>query len=173
MKRADKETKRRARAGYVFERKTIQMISVELDCASATVSRWKKQAKALGDDWEKARQAHLVAGEGLDVVIMHTAETFVMLGQKLTEALSRFDDEGEVASVEIKNRVAMMASLADSMNKMTSAAGKLAPRISELGVAQDVLQHLIEFVQRDYAHLADALLEVLEPFGDELTGLYG
>jgi hypothetical protein len=171
MQIADKEIKRKARALFVFERKTLAMIAEELGRSSQTISRWKSKALADGDDWSRSRQAHLIAGEGLDVVVMHTAENFVMLGSKITEILSTFDEDAK-DPVEIQKRVTMMASLADSMNKMTSAAGKLAPKISKLGVAQDVIEYLIEFVQERHPDHAEAILEVLEPFGKEIAEAY-
>lgn len=171
MRPGDKETKRKARSLFVFERKTLAMVAVEIGVSSQTISRWKKEALNSGDDWSKARQTHLVAGEGLDAVVMHTAENFVMLGSKITELLATAN-ETESDPDAIQKRVSMMASLADSMNKMTNAAGKLAPTISKLGVAQDVIAYLIEFIQERHPEHAEAFSEVLEPFAKEIMEAY-
>lgn len=67
----------------------------------------------------------------------------------------------------------MMTSLADAMTKMTTSAGKLAPKISELGVAQDVIKRLMEFVRDNYPEHAGALLQISEPFVEHLVEAYG
>jgi hypothetical protein len=70
-------------------------------------------------------------------------------------------------------RVKAMSSLADAMQKTVSAAKAATPKISELGVAYDVLKRLSEFASRHHPGQAPAILEVLEPFADHLTEVYG
>jgi len=79
------------------------------------------------------------------------------------------EDLKNKTDLPVEERVKMFASLADSFNKTVSAAGRIAPRISELGVAMDVVKRLGDFVARYHPDAAPALLEVLEPFGEHLA----
>lgn len=157
--------KKKARHGYVFERLALATIAVTLGVPLSTVRRWKREASARSDDWDVARSAHLIGGQGLESVIGSTVEDFALMAQATMEKMKSTKYEPD----EI---VKMMASLADSTNKMIAASGRLTPKISQLGVAQDVLQRLTNFVQEDFPHHADAFLEILEPFGYELAKAY-
>lgn len=162
---ANGDLKRKARAEYVFQRKNQQMIATSLGVAASTIRRWKQEAKTKGDDWDVQRTAHMIAGEGLDCVITTVVEEFMMMAQSLIEELKKPDQS-------VEKRVSQITSLADAMVKMTNSAGKLAPKISELGVAQDVVRRLAEFVREDFPEHAPAILEILEPFGETLVEAY-
>lgn len=69
-------------------------------------------------------------------------------------------------------RVKLMATLSDAFNKTVAAASRSAPKLSELGVAYDVLKRLAEFVSRKNPEQADVILEILGPFGDYLAEVY-
>ena len=164
---ADHDKKRKARSAFIYKRKTLALIALEVGVAANTVSRWKRAAKLNGDDWEIARTAHMIAGEGLDVVITHVVEEFMIMAQNAIEEL-KVDNSAPLA-----NRISQMTSLADAMNKMTVSAGKLAPKISELGVAQDVIRRLMEFVRDQFPEHAAVMLEITEPFGENLVEAFG
>ena len=163
---ADSDLKRKARSEYIYKRKTQAMIALAIGVSASTIRRWKAAAKKRGDDWDVARAAHMVAGEGLDAVITTVVEDFMIMAQNMIEELKE-------PNQPLDKRVQQITSLADAMNKMTASAGKLAPKISELGVAQDVLRRLIEFVREDYPEHAPVMLEILEPFGERLVEAFG
>ena len=98
-------------------------------------------------------------------MVSTVVEDFMILAQSLLEEIKH----GQI-SMEVK--VKHLVSLADAMTKMTAAAGKLAPKISELGVAQDVMQQLFEFVRQEFPHHAEVILEIIEPFGERLTSRF-
>jgi hypothetical protein len=163
MSEADK--KRKARADYVYRRMAGSTIAISLGISEATFSRWKKAAKVAGDDWDMAKSASVIAGEGIETVVSTVVEDFMIMAQSLLEEIK----SGELA---IDQKVKHLVALADAMTKMTASAGKLAPRISELGVAQDVMRHLLEFVRTNFPQHAAAILEIIEPFGERLAGIY-
>lgn len=160
------ELRRKARADYVYRRMTGATIATTLGVSQATFGRWKKKAKEDGDDWDMARTASIISGEGIEAVVSHVVEDFMMQAQSLLEDIKH-------GNISIEMKVKHLVALADAMTKMTSAAGRLAPKISELGVAQDVMQHLVEFVQQEFPQHAAVIIEVLGPFGERLAGLYG
>lgn len=160
------EIKRKIRSDYVHRRMPATTIAALQKISPSTIGRMKKAAKKKGDDWDAARSASIIAGQGMDTVVSTIVEDFLLQAQALQETIK--DDE---LSPEAK--VKCLIGLADAMIKMTSAAKRLAPKISELGVAQDVLKQMLEFVREEYPHHADAILEIVEPFGDQLTTRFG
>ncbi len=66
----------------------------------------------------------------------------------------------------------MLVSLSDAMTKMAASAKRFAPKVSELGVAQDVMAKLLEFVRETFPQHTAAILEIIEPFGEHLAGIY-
>ena len=159
------DQRKKAREASVFKRQSPPTISLAIGVPPTTIRRWKSDALRKGDDWGVARSANLIAGQGLEAVVMTVVEDFVML----THA-SMDDIKGSTSDVDTK--VKQLASLADSMTKAVAAAARVTPKISELGVAQDVLQRMSSFVAENYPQHADAFLEILEPFGHEIVGAY-
>lgn len=162
---SDQETRRKARSDYVYRRMTAATIAMSLGISQATFGRWKKAAKVNGDDWDIARSASIIAGEGIETVVSTVIEDFMIMAQSLL-------DEIKNGELSLSQKVAHLVALADAMTKMTASAGKLAPKISELGVAQDVMTHLIEFVQENFPQHVSVIMEIIEPFGDRLANRY-
>ena len=162
----DDKTRREARKSYVYQRQSLPTIGITLTVPEGTLRRWKREAKETGDDWDVARAANTISGEGLEVLVSSVIEDFVVLYQTCIESVKH--DGG----MEAPERVKLMAMLADAFNKTVGAAGRVSPKISELGVAMDVLKRLSAFVQQHHPHRSDALLEVLEPFGTHLSEVY-
>ncbi|GLS86667.1 hypothetical protein GCM10010873_16410 [Cypionkella aquatica] len=160
------DARRKARGDYIYRRMTGSTISIAYGISEATFGRWKKAAKDEGDDWDKARTASVIAGEGIETVVSSVVEDFMIMAQSL------LDDIRDNPELTTAAKVQHLVALADAMTKMTSAARKLAPKISELGVAQDVMGHLLEFVRQNFPQHAAAILEIIEPFGERLAGLY-
>src|SRR5690606_35745657 len=127
----------------------------------------KKSAKTAGDDWDMARGANALAGDGLDRLVIDVVQDYVMVHQATLEDLKANPD------IAAADKAKILASLADAFNKTVNAAGRLSPKISELGVAQDVLHRLVHYVRSDFPQHAAAMLEVLEPFGETLAEAYG
>lgn len=168
------EAKREARRLYVIERLALPAIETAIGVKASTVSRWKREAKTAGDDWQLAREAHLIAGQGLDAIMAATAERYVAVATKALAAIERAIDAcGEDEFADPEALVKSLTALSDGMAKMTASAGRLAPRISQLGVAQDVLRRLADFVERRFPEHGEAFVEILEPFGAELSEAFG
>nr|WP_321482223.1 DUF1804 family protein [uncultured Cohaesibacter sp.] len=142
---AHKDEKRTdARRAYIRDQQSVPVIALSIGVSEATVRRWKRDAKQNGDNWDVARAAHMMAGEGLETVVSGVVEQFVTLFKATIEQLQ---DDGNLSPEE---RVKAMASLSDAFNKMVASAGRVAPKISELGVANDVLQRQAEFIREFY-----------------------
>lgn len=163
---SDHDTRRKARSDYVYRRMSLSTIALTLNVGQATVGRWKRAAKEDGDDWDMARSAAVIAGEGLDTVVSSVVEDFVIMAQAL------LDEVKNKQGLTIDQKIKHMVALGDAMVKVTASAGKLAPKISELGVAQSVVQHLIAFVQEQFPQHISVVQEILVPFGDRIASAF-
>ena len=159
------EKRRKARSDYVYRRMLQSTIATTLSVSEATVGRWKKAAKEAGDDWDKARTAHVMAGEGVEVVVSSVVEDFMIQAQAILDEIK----DGQHTTQE---KVTMLVSLSDAMTKMAASAKRFAPKVSELGVAQDVMAKLLEFVRENFPQHSAVILEIIEPFGERLAEIY-
>ena len=159
------DIRRKARSDYVYRRMMQSTIAAAHGVSEATVGRWKKAAKEAGDDWDKARTAHVIAGEGVEVVVSSVVEDFMIQAQAILDEIK----DGEHTT---QQKVTMLVQLSDAMTKMAGSAKRFAPKVSELGVAQDVMAKLLEFVRENVPQHAATILEIIEPFGEHLAGIY-
>lgn len=159
------DLKRKARSDYVFRRMQQSTIAITVGVSEATIGRWKKAAKDAGDDWDKARTAHVLAGEGCEVVISTVVEEFMIQAQAILDEIK----EGTHTTQE---KVTMLVAISDAMTKLAASAKRFAPKVSELGVAQDVMGKLLDFVREEFPHHSATILEIIEPFGERLSEIY-
>ncbi|WP_374348608.1 DUF1804 family protein [Chitinimonas sp.] len=156
------DTKRAVRAAFVFDGLELPAAAAKHGVAEGTARRWKYQAKEVGDDWDKARGAQMLAGGGIEEVARQTLAIVVMQVQTTVQAINESPD----MRPEVK--VQMLTSLADAYNKLLAASRRLMPETSQLATAMDVLQKFGQFIRDKYPKHLAAFAEVLEPFGDEL-----
>ena len=156
---AHSETTRQAvRQAYVFDRLSMEQAALRAGVSFGTASRWKKQAKASGEDWDKLRAANLLAGNGVEEVARQMLADYVVQHKTLMELIA------EDAKATAGEKVSMLASLADSFNKTVAASRRVLPDTNELAVALEVINLLGEYVRDTFPHYAPAFLEILEPF---------
>lgn len=160
------DVRRKVRAAYVFDQLGLEIAAVKEGVPEATARRWKREAKAAGDDWDRARSAQLLAGGGIEEVVRQTLAVVVQQVQATVETIQINTD---IAPAE---KVQMLASLADAYNKLIASSKRMMPETDKLAVGMDVLKRLTEFTRARHPQHANALLAVLEPFGDELTKAY-
>lgn len=162
----DTGMRKEARRAYVYDRQSLAAIAILMKVPEGTLRNWKRAALLAGDNWDTARAASTIAGDGFDHLVTEVVQDYVSQHQATIEGLK--DDQGLTALDKAK----VLASLADSFAKMVKSAGRVSPKISELAVAMDVLQKLGEFVMREHPKAASTIVEVLEPFGDHLAEVY-
>lgn len=160
------EKRQQLRGLYVHKGLGLDQAARSLDVSGRTATRWKQDAAEQGDDWDKARAANLLAGEGAEAVSRAVLESFLNLFQTTVEGIKT----GDLTPLE---KAEAMSRLADAYTKTTRAIQRSAPELNRLAVASEVLQHFARFVKTKHPQLASALLEVLEPFGEHLVGIYG
>lgn len=160
------ETRQQLRGLYVHKGLGLDQAARSLDVSGRTASRWKQEALSAGDDWDKARAANLLAGEGAEAVSRAVLEDFLNMFQSTLESL-----RGE--GLKPLEKAEAMSRLADAYTKTTKAIQRSAPELSRLAVASEVIQAFAQFIKARHPALAPALLEVLEPFSEHVVTLYG
>jgi len=125
--------------------------------------------KAQGDDWNKLRAAHTLAGGSIDEIARAMMTSFLVQYQATMTMLQ----DAEVEDLPPSKRVQLLASLADAFTKTVAANKRVLPETSQLATALELLQFLMVFVQEKHPKHLAAFVEVLEPFGVEVERKFG
>lgn len=162
-----KEVRQKARSAYIYERLPLTLAAKKVDVSVQTLQNWKNKAKEAGDDWDKARDAMELSAKGLEEA------TAKMLRNHITQhnATMEMLEDGTIA--EPIERVKALATAADSYSKLLAAHRKYSPQISELATALDVISFFSEYLEANHKGLLAGFIQVLEPFGEELSKRYG
>ncbi|OPH33250.1 DUF1804 family protein [Moraxella equi] len=155
------------RKSYVFERLSLDKCAELHKVSYPTVQRWKNQAKLNGDDWDKVRTAHTLAGGEIEDMGREILTDFV-IEYKSTMTILREDE-----SLSSAQRVAFLTSLADSFNKVVSANKKILPQVSQLAVALKTVELFGTHVKDNKPELLQEFIAMLEPFGETLQQEFG
>jgi hypothetical protein len=163
------EAKAAVRAAYVHRKLPIAQCVKGLrpKVSPDTARRWKAEARAAGDDWDRARSASHLAGQGAEAVTQAVLEDFVALFQS---TLTDLKDDAEVAAID---KAEAISRLSDAYHKTMSAVTRGNGKLSKLAVAMETVEKLAGFVQARFPRHANAFLEILEPFGEEISKVYG
>lgn len=132
-----------------------------------TFMSWKKKAKADGDNWDLQRSALRMAGGGMGDMTTEILEDFA--GQ-FKMAMEQLKDDKDIPPIQ---RAETLAKLSDSYVKTMRAASSSNSNLDQLAVSLEVLKDLGIFIQKAYPEFAENFLEVLQPFGTELSKKYG
>ncbi|MCJ8142954.1 DUF1804 family protein [Ancylobacter sp. A5.8] len=158
----DDGKKRDVRRKYVTERQSLATIALLVDVPESTLRRWKRDARTEGDDWDAARAASTLSGDGRDALIAGLLDDYVIQHQAAIDDLKAATDLGPGEKAKV------LASLADSFSKTLAASGRLSPQISQLGVAMKVLELLGDYIAQHHRDHVAAFIEIIEPFGETL-----
>lgn len=159
------EARAAVRAAYVHQALPIEQAARQAGVPEATARRWKREARRDGDDWDRARAASYMSGQGSDLVMMQVLQSIITLTQSTLADL-------ETAETDPLERVEAISRLTDAYHKTSAAIARGSPKLSRLAVAMEILERLAEFVQTHHPQHAPALLAVLEPFGAEVARAY-
>lgn len=161
-----KELRDKVRRSFVFDRLSVEIAASLHGISYSTARRWKDDALAAGDNWEKAQAAQLMAGGGVESAARQ------MLAGMITQYQATID-QLETAEINPADKVSMLASLADAYNKTINASKRVLPETNELAVAMGVVQRLAAFIKERHPDHIVTFAEILGPFGEELATAYG
>ena len=157
-----KATRDKLRALYCNGEQSLETAAALCGVSLGTARRWRDEAKAQGDDWNKLRAAHTLAGGSIDEIARAMMTSFLVMLQ-----------DAEVEDLPPSKRVQLLASLADAFTKTVAANKRVLPETSQLATALELLQFLMVFVQEKHPKHLAAFVEVLEPFGVEVERKFG
>lgn len=154
------------RNAYVNDRLPLEAAAERVGVSYSAAQNWKRKAKAEGQCWDKARAAVRMSSGGLGDLTTQLLEDFAILFQTTVEQIRD-------AEVDPLKKAEAISRLSDAYTKTMRAATKGAPEIGRLAMALEVLDLFAKFVRADYPEHAEALITVLEPFGQTLASTYG
>ncbi|MCK7581840.1 MAG: DUF1804 family protein [Chromatiales bacterium] len=175
------EVRRRARAYYVHERLSLEAAAAKAGIGHVTIARWKREALKRNDDWDRARAASSISAEGLKSVAQVVLEDYLIQHKAALDELRDLDAAAARAAAEGREhaptitplqRAEVLSRLSDSFHKALAAHAKLQPELSRLAVAMDVMKLQARFIREHYPQHAAVFLEIIEPFGEELSRAY-
>lgn len=161
------EKRRQLRGLYVYKRLPLEQACHAAGVPAGTGKRWRQEAKAKGDDWDSHRSAIALGDDNQKALACQLLEEYLVQHQAVMQRLAEAKDMAPAEHARI------LMGLMDAFNKAMSSFKKLSPELNRHAVALDTLQRLATFAQQRYPQHVGALLEMLEPFGEELAKAYG
>lgn len=157
-----KDDKDKVRRAYIFDKLSLDKCVEVYGISHPTVQRWKKDALASGDDWDKIRAAQTLAGGEMEDTARELLTDLIIIFKNTTDSVK----SDEIDSV---TKVKLLASLADSYNKAVSANRKLMPVTDKLAIAMTVMEMLGKYIQDTKPDAMPIFIEILVPFGEVLS----
>lgn len=161
------EKRSQLRGLFVYKRLPMEAACAAMHLPRSTGNRWKLDAKAAGDDWDKARAAVAMGDESHKQLAQQLLEEYLLQHKAVMEQLN-----GQ-ADLQAADRARILAGLMDGFHKAMASFKKLSPELNRHAIALDTLQRLATFTQQRFPVHVPILLEMLEPFGEELAKAYG
>ena len=158
-----KEKRTQLRGLYVFQRMAMEAACKKLGVPRSTGNRWKQEAEDHGDHWDNARAAVALGDDNFKNLSTKLLEDYLVQHQATMDLLRETKDMSALSRAET------LASMSDSFNKTMAAFKRLNPELNRQAVQLDVLQRLASFAQQRYPQHLGVLVEMLEPFGEELA----
>lgn len=152
----DVEVQKAVRAYYVFDRLSLEKSAEKAGVAFGTARRWKAQAEQAGDNWEKARDVHVMASGGIEHIAQGLLAGFLI---KYRTLMTELEENSEMATAD---KVEALSALADSFAKMTASSKKLLPETSAMANAMRTIELLANIVKTQKPHLLPEFLEMFD-----------
>lgn len=153
-----KETQLALRAAFLSG-SPLDLAAVQCGIGTATARRWKADALAQGDDWDKFQKASLiVAGGGFDQAMGRVAAAVILRAEAILEHLGADSEADPVAAAKA------IASLADSLGKAKAAMRSLMPETDQLAIETGAVKGFVELLLRLHPGAGDAALAALEAY---------
>lgn len=157
------EKRTQLRGLYVYQRLPMETACKKVGIPRSTANRWKQEAADKGDDWDSVRAAMALGDDNFSTLSKKLLEDYLVQHQATMDLLRDAKDMSAMARAET------LASMSDSFNKTMAAFKRLNPELDRQAVQLDVLQRFAVFVRSRFPQHLGALVDMLEPFGEELA----
>ena len=162
------EKRTQLRGLYVYKRLPMEAACAAMHLPKSTGTRWKAEARAKGDDWDSARSAVALGDETFSHLSRKLLEDYLVQHQHVMDELRA--DKGQLGAAE---KAEVLCRLSDSFTKTMASMKRVMPEVNRHAIALDALGRLASFAQQRFPQHVSALIEMLEPFGEELARAYG
>ena len=157
----DEKTKADVRRYYVFDCLTLELAAEKAKVSYNTARRWKREAEARGDNWDKVRDANTMASGKVEDVARGMLTTFVLYFENTMDEIKRAEE------LPVSEKAKLIQGLGDSYSKMVASSKRLLPEVSELATAWKVIEMVTNLIKTKHPDLLPAFLSVL----DDLEGI--
>ena len=158
----DEKTKADVRRYYVFDCLTLELSAEKAKVSYNTARRWKREAEARGDNWDKVRDASTMASGKVEDVARGMLTTFVLYFE------STMDELRKTEKLPVSEKAKLIQGLGDSYSKMVASSKRLLPEVSEMATAIKTVKMFGDFVQANKPELLQEFLELLNGFAETL-----
>lgn len=159
----DEKTKADVRRYYVFDCLTLELSAEKAKVSYNTARRWKREAEARGDNWDKVRDASTMASGKVEDVARGMLTTFVLYFE------STMDELRKTEGLPVSEKAKLIQGLGDSYSKMVASSKRLLPEVSELATAIKTVKLFGEYIQTNKPELTGDFLDLLNGFGETLS----
>lgn len=157
----DDKTKVSVRRYYVFDCLTLELAAEKAKVSYNTARRWKREAEARGDNWDKVRDANTMASGKVEDVARGMLTAFVLYFENTMDEIKRAEE------LPVSEKAKLVQGLGDSYSKMVASSKRLLPEVSELATAWKVIEMITNLIKTKQPDLLPAFLSVL----DDLEGI--
>lgn len=157
----DEKTKADVRRYYVFDCLTLELAAEKAKVSYNTARRWKREAEAKGDNWDKVRDANTMASGKVEDVARGMLTAFVLYFENTMDEIKRAEE------LPVSEKAKLIQGLGDSYSKMVASSKRLLPEVSELATAWKVIEMVTNLIKTKQPDLLPAFLSVL----DDLEGI--
>lgn len=161
------EKRTQLRGLFVYKRLTMEAACGAMTLPVATGRRWKREAKSNGDDWDTARSAVALGDDNFRDMSRRLLEDYITQHEHIMGELKA---DRKISALD---RIKAMGMLSDSLTKTLASMKRVMPEVNRHAIALDALQRLATFAQSSFPQHVPSLIEMLEPFGEELAKAYG
>ena len=152
----DEKTKADVRRYYVFDCLTLELAAEKAKVSYNTARRWKREAEARGDNWDKVRDASTMASGKVEDVARGMLTTFVLYFESTMDELRKTED------LPVSDKAKLIQGLGDSYSKMVASSKRLLPEVSELATAWKVIEMVTNLIKTKHPDLLPTFLSVLD-----------
>lgn len=159
----DEKTKADVRRYYVFDCLTLELAAEKAGVSYNTARRWKREAEARGDNWDKVRDANTMASGKVEDVARGMLTAFVLYFENTMDEIKRAE------KLPVSEKAKLIQGLGDSYSKMVASSKRLLPEVSELATAIKTVKLFGEYIQTNKPELTGDFLDLLNGFGETLS----
>lgn len=160
------QTQLAVRSSYINEQLDLKAAANAHGVSYGTARNWKRKAAASGDNWDTNRNALLAAQGGKKELLNQVFERFYVQSENIFKSIESAENLEPAAMVDL------MAKWADAMSKVSKFLGT-SNDFDKIGFALELLQFMASFIHEQFPQHTNAFMEILEPFGREVSKTYG